>query len=487
MAVRGMRLDGWRHPALEADAVAAIHEATLRVLERTGVAVGSPSLRRALGREGAIVDPANDRVRFPAALVEGALGAAPRDYTLAARDPENDLPLDGRRGFLSVDGSAAEILDPRSGERRSSTAADLELVTRLGDAIPEIGFLWQGTEAGDTPAAVRSLHELRIQLSLSTKHVQLMTATTPFAAERAVAMAAAVAGGPAALRERPILSSFQCSLSPLAYDGDALEAALVYARAGVPAGFVVMSIACATAPATAVGVIVQSNAEILAGITILETLVPGAPTFYGACPTVMDLRSGRAACGGPEDALFQVALAQLGHGYGLPTSIGTFAPGAKASDWQAGVEGTLSGIASLLGGADMLSGAGLLNAAAVFSLEQLVLDAEIFGMLCHLAEPISITADDLADSLIDAVGPRGNYLAERHTVANMRRLWMPRLFDRSSWEEWSAAGRPDAAFRAGERVRALLETHEPTPLPSGVGDELDRIVSEASAIAAAAG
>jgi trimethylamine--corrinoid protein Co-methyltransferase len=69
----------------------------------------------------------------------------------------------------------------------------------------------------------------------------------------------------------------------------------------------------------------------------------------------------------------------------------------------------------------------------------------------------------------------------------MRRLWMPRLFDRSSWEEWSAAGRPDAAFRAGERVRALLETHEPTPLPSGVGDELDRIVSEASAIAAAAG
>ena len=475
--IRGLPLERWRHRVLDDDAVAAIHSATLRVLDRTGVEVGSAAIRAAMARQGAIVDEATGRIRFPPGLVGAALARAPHGYTLAARDPGNDLPLDGRRGFLSVDGSAAAILDPETGDRRPGTAADLALVTRLGDALPEIGFLWQGVEVGDAPVAVRPLHELRIQLSLSTKHVQLMTAVTPRVAEGAVEMAAAVAGGADALRARPILSSFQVSLSPLVFEGEALEAALLYARAGIPSGFVVMSIACATAPATLAGVLVQTNAELLAGIAILETIVPGAPTFYGACPTVMDLRTAGVACGGPEDALFQIALGQLGHGYGLPTSIGTFAPGAKGSDWQAGLENGLSGMASLLGGADMMPGAGLLDAAAVFSLEQLVLDAETFGLIAHLAEPIAVAPDDLADDLIDAVGPHGDYLSEDHTVAHMRSLWMPKLFERRTWDEWAAAGRPGPRERARERVRELLESHRPTPLPDGAADELDRIVA----------
>jgi trimethylamine---corrinoid protein Co-methyltransferase len=481
MVIRSLPLERWRHDALDEEAVAAIHGASLRVLERTGVEVGSAALRADLSRAGALVDEEQSRVRFAPELVEAALATAPRDVVLAGRDRAHDLPLDGRHGYLSVDGSAADILDPESGVRRASTAADLALVTRLADALPEIAFLWQGAEAGDVPAPVRPLHELRIQLTGSSKHVQLMTATEPVAARWAVEMAAAVAGGEAALRARPILSAFQCSLSPLAYDGAALEAALVYGRAGVPSGFVVMAIACATAPATRAGVLVQANAEILAGITVLETLVPGAPTFYGACPTVMDLRTGRAACGGPEDVLFQAALAQLGRRYGLPTSIGTFATGAKSAGWQGGVENALSGMASLLGGADMLSGAGLLDGASLFALEELVLDAELFGMLCAFAEPLSLAPEDLADELIDEVGPRGHYLAEHHTAANMRRLWMPRLFDRRSWGEWTAAGRPDDWIRAGERARQLLATHEPAPLAGHVRDELNRIVAAAEA------
>jgi trimethylamine--corrinoid protein Co-methyltransferase len=420
---------------------------------------------------------AGDRVRFPAGFVQAAVGRAPRGYVLAARDPLCDLPLDGRHGYLSVDGSAAEILDPETGTRRASTAADLALVTRLADALPEIGFLWQGVEAGDTPAPVRSLHELRVQLSNSRKHVQLMTAVTPLAARGAVEMARAVAGGADALRARPILSSFQVSLSPLTFEGDALDAAVVYADAGVPAGFVVMPIACATAPATPAGVLVQSNAEVLAGIAILETLVPGAPTFYGACSTTLDLRTALVACGGPEDLLFQAALAQLARANGLPSSIGTFAPGAKAADWQAGLENGLSGLVSLLAGAEMLSGAGLLHAARVFALDEMVLDAEIFGLLRHLAAGIRVSEDDLAVGSIAEVGPGGNFLAEDHTVAHMRELWRPRLFDRGTWEDWQAAGRPDSRARARERVRSVLASHEVPALPDGVATELDRIVA----------
>jgi trimethylamine--corrinoid protein Co-methyltransferase len=477
VTVRGLRLDGWRHPVLDENGIASVHAATLEVLSRTGVVVRSASVRRELRRVGAVVGDDNGRVRLPADLVDAALAAAPHSYTLAARHPELDLPLDGARGWLSVDGSAAELLDLDSGRRRPSTLADLELVTRLADALPEIGFLWQGVEAGDVPVPVRPLHELRVQLSCSTKHVQLMTAVTPFAAEAAVAMAAAVVGGAGALRERPILSAFQTCNSPLTYDGAAMEAAIVYARAGVPSGFVVMPLACATAPASPAGVLVQSNAEILAGVTILESLVPGAPTFYGACPTVMDLRSGLALCGGPEDVLFQAALAQLGRHYGLPTSIGTFATGARRSDWQAGFENAMSGMASLLGGADMLSGAGLLNGAQTFSLEQLLLDAEMFSAICRFAEGIAIDPDSLATEVIAEVGPGGHFLAERHTVTHMRKLWRATLYDRSPWEEWEAAGSPGAPDRARVRLRSLLEEHHPEALPAATLAELDEIVA----------
>jgi trimethylamine--corrinoid protein Co-methyltransferase len=460
---------------LAPDGLARLHAASLRVLDETGVAVGSAAIRDRLAGAGARVD--GERVRLPAAMVADALAAAPHGYTLGARDPAWDLPLDGAHGYLSVDGSAAEILDLETGVRRASTEADLAQVTRLADALPEIAFLWQGVEAGDRPVAVRPLHELRTQLANSGKHVQLMTAVTPLAARGAVEMARAVAGGADALRARPVLSSFQVSLSPLTFEGDALEAALVYAEAGVPAGFVVMAIGCATAPATPAGVLVQSNAEVLAGVTIVETLAPGAPTFYGACSTTMDLRSGLVACGGPEDLLYQAAFAQLARHYGVPSSVGTFAPGAKSSDWQAGLENGLSGLMSMLAGADMLSGAGLLYAARVFALEEMVLDAEVFGLVRHLAGGIAIDDAALAVDVIAEVGPGGNFLAEDHTIEHMRDLWQPRLFDRGTWEDWEAAGRPTPRDRARERARSLLASHVPPPLADGLEDELDRIVA----------
>jgi trimethylamine:corrinoid methyltransferase-like protein len=48
---------------------------------------------------------------------------------------------------------------------------------------------------------------------------------------------------------------------------------------------------------------VFTNAELLTGIALLQLLYPGAPTFYGSCNTVMELRRG----GGPESALLQAA------------------------------------------------------------------------------------------------------------------------------------------------------------------------------------
>jgi trimethylamine--corrinoid protein Co-methyltransferase len=458
--------------------VERIHAATLRILDRTGVQVRSDAVVRRLTAAGAHGDLETGRVRIPPRLVEEALALAPRTLRLAGRDPACDLELDGTTGYLAVDGNAAEILDHTTGERRASTKEDLALVTRVADALPQIGFLWQAVAARDVPLSVQPLHELHAQFTNTTKHIQLMTAALPEQARGAVEIATIVAGGAPELRARPVLSSFQTSLSPLTYDGPPLEAAAVYAEAGVPAGFVAMPISCATAPATRAAALVQSNAEILAGVVTLELLVPGAPTFYGACGTVMDLRTGAAACGGPEDLLFQMAGAQLARRYGLPSNIGTFATGSKAPDWQAGVENGLSMLASWLGGADMLCGAGLLYGARVYSIVELLLDAEVFSLVRSMTEGVADSDEDLAVEVIEAVGPGGHYLGERHTLRHMRSQWQPRFFGREPWEDWEAAGRPGASERARERALAILAEHEPTPLPEDVERRILEVIAD---------
>ncbi|MDH3255003.1 MAG: trimethylamine methyltransferase family protein [Acidobacteriota bacterium] len=453
--------------------VEKVHDETLAVLETVGVTIASSDLCDRLAAAGGDVDRARHRVRFPAALVEQALARAPDSFTLAARRPEADLLLDGTAGFLSVDGCAAEILDLETGRRRASTKADLAMASRLADALPEISLLWQPVSARDVPRSAQSLHELHAQVANSTKHIQMMTAVNPRAARGVVEIARVVAGGGDELRKRPILSAFQCSLSPLTYEEGALDAAVVFAEAGVPCGFVVMPISCATAPATVAGGLVQSNAEILSGIVALQLLVPGAATFYGACTTVMDLRSGAAACGGPEDLLFQMAAAQMARHYRLPSSVGTFATGAKSPSWQGGLENGLSGLASCLAGADLLCGAGLVYSAQVFSLEEMVLDCEVFGLLRHLVGlPAQVAAEPSSLPILEEVGPGGHYLDRKHTLQNMRRQWMPRFFDRTSWEGDEAPAGDHARRAAAARARELLSAHEPEPLDESVEREI---------------
>jgi trimethylamine--corrinoid protein Co-methyltransferase len=97
-------------------------------------------------------------------------------------------------------------------------------------------------------------------------------------------------------------------------------------------------------------------------------------------------------------------------------------------------------------------------------------------MLVRFAEGVRIDEAAIALETIEAVGPGGHFLGTPHTLANLRSFWRETVMDRSSWEAWEEAGRPDAARAATERARALLAEHEPEPLPEDVAAELERIV-----------
>jgi len=345
----------------------------------------------------------------------------------------------------------------------------------VADYTEEIAFHWVPVSAQDCPPESRGLHELSAIWKNSTKHVQTESIYSEKEACGAVEMASALIGGKETLRKRPILSLMECTISPLAQDGGSLGAALVAAEAGLPVGFMTMASCASTAPATIAGNLVVGNAEVLSALALIQLAYPGTPIFYAAAQTVMDLRTGAYTGGGPEDFLFGAATNQLADFYHLPLSMGSFATGAKEPDWQAGIENSLSTFMASAVRSDMLLGVGLLNGSTIWSFEQMMMDCEIFSIVCKVMEGIEVNEDTLALAAIRQVGPGGNFLTHEHTLRNMRKLWLPKLMDRRPYTAWEKKG-DGARDWAREKAKNILAAPKPETLDPKLEAELLRVI-----------
>jgi trimethylamine--corrinoid protein Co-methyltransferase len=467
-------------------AIRRIHEATLEVIERVGVRFPSEQALDIWAEHGAMVDRATSIVRVPSNVIESALRTAPPAYTLAARDPALDLPLDGDHVHVGTDGCGIEVLDPWSLEVRRSTLADVSDIARVADALDRVDFHWVAVSAQDVDPATRTLEELLAVWRNSTKHVQTETVVTAPDARTAIEMAAVVAGGRDVLRQRPVLSLMQCTISPLAHDGGPLEAALVAAEAGVPVGFMTMASCAFSGPATIAGSLVVGNAEVVSAMALMQLAHPGAPVYYAAAQTAMDLRNGAYTGGGPEDFLFGAATNELANFYNVPLSMGAFATGDKQSGWQAGLENGLSSFMASVSGADMLLGVGLLHGSRIWSFEQMILDAEIASIVEAMLRGIPFDDEALALEAIAEVGPGGEYLTLPHTRKAMRGLWKASYLDRRTYGQW--LDDPDRYHReALEKARSLIREHRPQPLDPAVDAELVGLIERHREAAGATG
>jgi len=457
------------------DEVRKIHDSSLRVIETVGVKFPSARALDIWKSHGARVDAGSMIVKAPGRLIEEALRKAPPVYTLAARNPALDLPLDGNHVYVGTDGCGVEVIDIRSGERRRSVLQDVADIARVADCLEEVAFHWVPVSAQDSPPETRGLHELLAIWKNTTKHIQTESVYSGREARGAAEMAALLAGGKDELRKRPLLSLMECTVSPLAHDGGSLEAALVGAEYGLPVGFMSMASGISSAPATLAGNLVVANAEVLSGLALVELACPGAPVYYAAAQTMMDPRTGAYTGGGPEDFLLGAAGNRLADFYRVPLSMGSFATGAKEPNWQAGLENSLSTFMASLSMSDMLSGVGLLAGSTVWSFAQMIMDCEIFGIIASMMEGIPVNEETLALDAIKEVGPGGTFLTHGHTKRHLRELWMNSCLDRrpiSVWEQ-KKDGAPDWALA---RARSILETHQPAPLEPALERELRLII-----------
>jgi len=295
-----------------------IHLATIEVLDRVGVFVEDEAALDVFSDGGCAVDRGRRVVRIPQHVVEDAIRSAPSRLRLAGRDPSRDYVVESSRvGFTSF-GEGVLIVDPKSGELREPTKADVGDAARICDFLDSIDVYERAVGAADVPQQVGQLHNAEATFANTTKHV-FMGPFSGYLLGKIVEVASVIAGGRDALRERPLVSFITCPVSPLKLVRDTCEIIMGAAREGLACNILSMAMAGGSSPVTLAGTLVTHNAEVLAGITLSQLTERGSPVVYGSSTTAMDLRLASASVGSPECGLIGAAVAQIARRYLLPS------------------------------------------------------------------------------------------------------------------------------------------------------------------------
>jgi trimethylamine--corrinoid protein Co-methyltransferase len=460
-----------------------IHRASLEILRRTGVRIFHDGALGLLRRTDAVISDGN-LVRFPPGLVEWALAQAPSRIALCRRgSSEVAASLEGRQVSFGPGSDCPNYLDPRSGERRPFTTADLIGCIHVVDALPELSFcMSMGIPSDPSSPSGQSLgttNAYRQQFALMLEHTTkpiVFVCDDRADCEAISAMAAAAAGGMEQLRLNPTLLLYSEPSTPLQHSETATGKLLYMAEQALPIVHSPAPMMGGTAPVTMAGGLALGNAEFLSSLVMHQLTHAGAPFVYGSGLHHIDMKTTISVYGAPEFQLARVVVAEMGRFYGLPTWGYAGHSDSCAMDEQAAADSAFSVLVALLAGNNLVHDVGYLEAGLTTSPAMMVLTAEVIAMMRHFMAGVAVDAEALALDVIHNVGPGGDFLTQKHTLQHFRELWQPALFERRRAAEWIAAGGKRLGDRLREKTLATIQEHKPELLADAVREEIDHIL-----------
>lgn len=464
---------------LTPDQVRQVHEQTLKILEKIGVEFGYQPALDILKAKGMRVE--GQRVYFDRKYVEEQVAKAPAQFTLYARNPENNLVVGGDN-IIYMPGYGAPFIHEADGTRRSSTLEDYDNFVKLAHMSAN-QHMTGGTaaEPNNVPDAIRHLKMAYSSITLSDKCF-MGSASGYEKAQDSIEMAAILFGGREVIKEKPALICLINSVTPLKYDDRMLGALMAYAQSGQAMVIASLVMAGSTGPATMAGALALQNAEVLAGIALAQSINPGTPVVYGSTSAITDMQTGSLSIGNPEGAFFTSASAQLARFYRVPSRGGGGLSDAKIVDAQAGYESMMTLMAASVAGIHfVLHTSGILQYFMAMSYEKFIVDDEIAGMILRYLRGIDFSEDQFAFDVIQKVGPGGHFLTQKHTRQNhTKEIRRPQLSDRLSYDGWAKEGL-DTNKRAERKWKAMLAEYRAPALDENVAQALRAFVDKKTA------
>ena len=447
--------------------VERINEAALALLQEPGVRMEHDEICRLLLSNGAREGSGSNVIRFPRPLVEDAIARCPSCFTLADRfGGGKTVSPDGESVIWSVPGM--NIYE--GGVARPFTSADLPRWARLLHRLPNVDGIFSYAME-DVPATARDVVGLKIISRNSTKHIRVFC-FTPEGAEVMTEMKAVVG-------DYPWFSIGFTAHGPLRWTNLALEIFRRTAGAGIPATVNGEPMAGVSGPVTLAGSCAVGTAEILAGIVVNQLLEPGRPCIFNlGLAHTFDMRTAIAVTGGPENALYARAAAELGRFYGIPSS-SWVSTESMLPDSQAALEKMFGFATHLLNRVSIVWSVGQLESEVTVSPAQAVLDDEMIGFTRRYLRGMDVNDDTLAIDAIREIGIAGSFLEHPHTMQHFRsELFEPSVLFRRRRSDWESQGSPTAAETAEQRARELADGEPESGLSDEQLMELDRLADE---------
>jgi len=456
----------------------AIHGATLRVLQETGIKVNSDYALDILARNGYEVDRSTSIVKMPESKVMEAVKSCKRNFKWHGRSDKWTVDfVDGRTKF-GPGSQCLYYIDPQTRETRSSLLKDGILACRLLDALDTVSVAFVPMYPHDVPVEAMSVVTWAAGL-LNTGKLTYGGSAEDSEFELMLRIVEILTGDRETMRKKALFPGYIDPISPLGQDDGMVRILLRYSEWNLPVFVMVMALAGGTAPASLAGLLVQQNAEVLSSIAISKCVTKSPKIVYGSVSCPLDMKTGIAATGSPEFSLIGVGAIQLAKFYGLPSDMGVQSD-SKMVDAQTSYEKMQAAMMAVMSGADLAElFFGSTEAFNAWSPVQCVIDDQIASNVNRIAQGIEVNDSTLSVDVIAKTGPGGNYLKNIETLRQFRREHLqPKLSDRATRQQWTAGGTKETSERAKERMMTLLNSHTPEPLETEVRKSIDTLIKE---------
>ena len=437
------------------ESVSQIKKATLDILKETGITIEHDEALKMLENNDCIVDYDTKRVKFPEGLVEECLRRCPSTFRVKARDPKNDLIFGGNTVYFKSS-PGMDYVDIETGEHRTATEKDYIEAVRVLDALenhdwyscytPYFGYR-------GVPEVMKMTMGLYQRLKYSTKFTGLCFANYNWEFNFRIAKAAGT---------EIMCPAFMAS-SPLALSEFAVEAGFKTIEYGFPCGVDTGSVLGASAPATIAGGLAEFNAELIAGLVLIQLKKPYSRAFIWGFPNPQNMRTGAPYFGNITSSLMNVSNNQIWRDYGIPLrNTASVFTNSKLIDFQNGIERGVPAILSAISGASSVHLYGGMYGEITHSPIQSILDDDLAGMIGRFIEGFAVNDETIALDLIHSVGPvPGHFLDKKHTYKWWKKeQYIQKYADILTYPEWERKGKKDCIYYAKEKMKKILGEHE---------------------------
>lgn len=447
-----------------------IHDASVKVLEETGMVFHSQKALAIFKKHGAKV--ADKTVYFSRKLIEDALAKCPSTFKWRARNDENSVIV-GEGILVQPGGGSVYIQDLDNGRRKGKLEdfANIQKLYQSSDVVDMVGFTPVDTR--DIDNDIKPLYMQYEILKNTDKPIHGHVCGGKRAGEM-LDMAEIAFGEKDLMKNNHVMGLSINPLTPLGFAEEQVDTLIEYASRNqiiLPAP---LSIGGVSGPLSHVGMTVLVNAETLATLVLAQLVNPGNPILPAIGSTFAFMKRASYCTGTPDQMLHQITNIQLVRDlYHLPTRVNCGMCDSKVVDAQAGLETMQNIMMGILAGCNVVAHTlGVLDAIMTISYEKMIIDEEMLRRVKYLSRPIDVSDEALAVDEIKEVGPGGQYLMQPSTFAKCREGFVPTVSDWESYEDWAAQGSQDIAVRANKMFKERLANAPETLLDPGLDKEL---------------